>query len=92
MKKINLFGSKESVGNFDDFFDINKYKNIQEAYKNDDFVKGDFFKDDNDILYIKLIHVKTNKEKLHQLSIQKCYFGLDHGDDDVAYNMAMELL
>jgi hypothetical protein len=91
MKIVNLFNSK-SKGTCDDFFDVKKYKNISQAYEENDFVKCDFVTDSNEITYIKLTHQKTNETKLYQLQWQDPRFGLDAHDDNEMCRLAGELL
>jgi hypothetical protein len=92
-KKIDLFGKKQSRGTFDDFFNPEKYKTIQEAYDANDYVECDHVKDEKDIIYIQAFNWKNpHEKKYHRLEIQKCIFGIDMLDDQMACDMAASLL
>lgn len=90
MKRIELFGKKESRGSFDDFYDSNKYSTPQEAYEANDYVECDFVKDDDGFIYIQALHVQNpDDKKLHKLNFQLCPAGVDVSDDKAAVDMAL---
>lgn len=92
-EKINLFGGKTSKGSFDDFFNTEKYPDLQSAYKANDYVEADFVKDENGIIYIEARNIKNPEDKkYYRLNFQHCPAGLDGLDDNLAAEMAASLL
>jgi hypothetical protein len=92
-EKISLFGKGKSRGTFDDFFSTQKYANLQEAYDHNDYVEGDFVKDEKGTLYIELKNVQSpDNKQYHELNIQHPVAGLDVLDDQLACEMAQKLV
>ena len=91
-EKINLFGKKQSRGTFDDFFDINKYETIEQAYNANDYVECDFVRDENGIIFIEARNVKNPElKKYHKLNYQRPFAGLDVSDDNEGVQLAISL-
>jgi hypothetical protein len=92
-RKVSLFSEQKSRGTYDDFFNPEKYKTIEEAHLASDYVQGDFVMDENDILFIQLYHMRAPENKIHhRLYIQRPVAGIDVYDDDKACKMALKLL
>jgi hypothetical protein len=91
-EKINLFGTQQSRGTFDDFFDTEKYDTLQQAYDANDYVECDFVKDGEGVLYIEARNVKApENKKYHRLMIQRPVCGLDVVDDNAGCELAVSL-
>lgn len=89
---ISLFGKRQSEGTFDDFFDPEKYSSYEKAKENHDFVKCDFVKDKEGVLYISAYHIAYPENKLfHKLNYQHCPAGLDVSDDSEGAKLAAKL-
>ena len=92
-RKIYLFGKKESRGSWDDLFSTEKYQSLQDAYKANDYVEGDFVKDTDGIIYIEVKNVKNPQiKKYHRLNYQHCPAGIDGLDDSLACELGVTLL
>lgn len=91
-EKVALFGKQKSRGTFDDFFDTEKYGNLEEAYEANDYVQAEFVKDGEGTLYIEARNVKNPEvKKYHRLNYQRPVAGLDVSDDNAGCELAVSL-
>lgn len=91
-EKIELFRNQRSRGTFDDFFDTEKYKDLQQAYHANDYVECNFVKDKDGVLYIEAKNVKAPQiKKYHRLNYQRPVAGLDVSDDNAVIKLAISL-
>lgn len=92
MKIIAPFGKPQhGTGTFDCLYDTAKYHSINDAFKANDYVEGNFV-DDEGILKIELHNTKNvENKKYHTLNFQNCPFGLDTLDDNIACELAVTL-
>ena len=90
---IDLFGTSQANGTFDDIFSTEKYSNLKEAYAANDYVKCNYVQDSEGILYIEAKHVQNpNEKQYHRLEIQRPVCGIDVIDDTKACQMAAKML
>lgn len=90
---IDLFGTQQSNGTFDDIFSTEKYANLKEAYAANDYVKCDYVKDEEGIIHIEIKNVKRPEQKLYwRLLIQNPFAGIDVLDDKQAVSFALKLI
>jgi len=90
--KLYLFGVQKSRGSFDDFFSVDKYKTLEEAYEANDYVECDFERDENGIIYISCRNMNNpTVVKRHTLMFQNPVFGLDYADDCAVSEIAASL-
>lgn len=91
-KVVNPFPDHTSKGTWDDIYSTEKYDTITEAYKANDYVKGDYVRDEDNVLYIRLKHTLAENPVYYQLQIQKCFAGIDMFDDETACHLAARML
>lgn len=90
-EKISLF-THESRGTYDDFFDTDKYENMQDAYLASDYVKCDFVRNEKGTIYIECIHIsEPDIKKYHRLDYQRPVFGIDISDDRMGEELAISM-
>ena len=93
MKKCSPLGKREGAGTFDQIWDLDKYKSLEEAVKANDSVIIDFVKDDEGFKHFELYHTKKPEDKTHyRLQIQHFPFGIDIMDDRNAIKLANHIL
>lgn len=91
-EKIDLFGKQKSRGTFDDFYNIEKFDSLQQAYDAKDYVECNFVKDEDGILYIEAKNIsKPDVKKYHRLNYQNPVAGLDSLDDNCGCELAVSL-
>ena len=92
-EKIELFGKQKSRGSYDDFFNAEKYPNLEAAYNANDYVQAEFVKDEKGAIYIEVRNVNNPEvKKYHRLNYQRPFFGLDVSDDSAGCELATSLL
>lgn len=90
--KTELFPHK-SRGTFDDFYSVEKYFALEDAYAANDYVEADYVVSEDGGIYIEAHHVKYPDNKMrYKLIIQRPLFGIDAQDDALAAEMAVSLL
>lgn len=93
MEKIYPLGKRSGIGSFDTFWDIEKYKTLQEAISKNDVIIVDFVKDDDDIIYFEFYWSYNPEEKIYQiLTIQHFPLGVDIRDDRLACIQIQKML
>lgn len=93
MKKIHLFGLRPSRGTFDDIYNNTKYKNLEDAYKANDYAQCDFMRDENGTVHVVVFNPKNpDEKKTHTLVYQNCPAGLDIFDDQSIVNLALSMI
>lgn len=91
--KISPLGPRLGPGTFDCVFDTDKYVSVDSAVDANDFVKIDFVKNEEDIIFFEFSHSKLPNEKTYKrLQIQHFPFGIDVFDDNAAMISAGEIL
>lgn len=90
---VSPLGPRLGPSTFDTIFNTDKYSTHEEAFLAHDFVKIDFVKDADGIIYFELSHSKRPDVKVHQrLLIQHFPFGIDMRDDHSAIAIAVKMM
>jgi hypothetical protein len=91
--KIAPLGERPGPGSYDGFWNMEKYKSMEEAMSAGDFVTIDFVQDERQIIYFEFFHSKRPKIRLHyQLGWQRFPAGVDTRDDAAAIEIARTML
>ena len=91
-KKISPLGPRVGPGTFDAIWN-QKYKNLEEAKKENDVVVLNFVLDEDDIVHIQIFNTKDpENKKYHRLIIQRFPAGVDGQDDHLAMEIAQTLI
>jgi len=89
---ISPLGPRNGDGTFDTFFDLEKYKNQDEAKSSNDLVVINFVKNEGGLIFFEGYHSKVPDRKLYrQLNYQHFPFGIDISDDNLAQELADNL-
>ncbi len=92
-QKIAPLGARNGPGTFDCIYKKDRYSTMDEAESNNDFVKIDFVKGEDNIIYFEFSYSKSLDIKVHEpLMIQHFPFGIDVFDDQNAMNIASKML